>query len=377
MYFQFDQDATQKEMKMLLVLGPYPNKQNEKDGMLQRVAAIDSLMGDAERVYVSSLLGSQGSFLRHPKKFIKSLFSINKYTVNNNVSVYQSISQAKLKHLAQKADLIYIHSLYSACLLDEELISLFSHKIIMDIHGCVVEELAYQNQALKKVDQFKKVESLIFNNISTLVSVSDNMTQFYKDKYPNCKANFIKFPIFNFQNIERRHDDFSEKSCVIYSGGTQKWQNVELMMDSIAQQKDNFTFLILTPDIDYFDKIIQASNRLSTIELKSVEPHKVSQEYKSAHFGFILRDDIIVNQVACPTKLIEYLESGLIPIVLQPEIGDFNQMGYNYILNENFVKGLIPEAALLKEIRESNYKIIETLQNEKMSAIQQLKRYFV
>jgi hypothetical protein len=147
-------------------------------------------------------------------------------------------------------------------------------------------------------------------------------------------------------------------------------------MDSIAQQKDNFTFLILTPDIDYFDKIIQASNRLSTIELKSVEPHKVSQEYKSAHFGFILRDDIIVNQVACPTKLIEYLESGLIPIVLQPEIGDFNQMGYNYILNENFVKGLIPEAALLKEMRESNYKIIETLQNEKMSAIQQLKRYF-
>lgn len=86
---------------------------------------------------------------------------------------------------------------------------------------------------------------------------------------------------------------------------------------------------------------------------------------------------MIVNKVACPTKLIEYLEHGIIPIVLQPEIGDFNKMGYRYILNDDFLEGKIPNHDVLEQMKIENYKILETLKIEKETAINTLEELFL
>ena len=53
-----------------------------------------------------------------------------------------------------------------------------------------------------------------------------------------------------------------------------------------------------------------------------------------------MRDDIVLNRVAAPTKLIEYLSYGLIPIVKTINIGDSVKMGYEYILYNEDLNGL-------------------------------------
>lgn len=76
-----------------------------------------------------------------------------------------------------------------------------------------------------------------------------------------------------------------------------------------------------------------------------------------------MRDDIIVNRVACPTKIIDYLEYGIIPIILSPEIGDFNKMEYSYIHYEKLIEGKIFDNNELEKMRKNNTKIIERLRN--------------
>jgi len=366
---------------MILVIGPYPSQNNEKDGMIQRVANIDRLLNNHERIYIMSVFSKKtDSFIRKLHYFIKNFFGLTKQIVNKNVRLYNPIEKNQLKKLMNKADWVYIHSLHFACLLDEEWIEQHKNKIIMDIHGCVVEELEYLenlNEHPEILERFKKVESIIFNNIATLISVSGNMTAFYQKKYPQCPGKFIQFPIFNFHNVVHLNKPIHDKPVIIYSGGSQKWQNPELMAKSIIKQKDNFKFLVLTPDVAYFKKILELATDSIYIDIKSVNPNEISSEYQKANFGFVLRDDIIVNNVACPTKLIEYLEHGIIPIVLQPEIGDFNKMGYRYILNDDFLEGRIPNYDTLEKMKIDNYKIIEMLKEEKKASINSLKGLFL
>ncbi len=66
---------------------------------------------------------------------------------------------------------------------------------------------------------------------------------------------------------------------------------------------------------------------------------ELKEIYTECHYGFILREDSIVNQVACPTKLVEYLAMGVVPIVDSNNIGDFKTMGMRFITLEQLLRG--------------------------------------
>ena len=92
---------------------------------------------------------------------------------------------------------IYVHSLHMLERIPKEYIEEFKDKIILDIHGCVVEELMFENADKNFIKKFKDIEEFAFPIINTLVSVNTNMIDFYKEKYTGIKTNFIHLPIFN------------------------------------------------------------------------------------------------------------------------------------------------------------------------------------
>jgi len=67
--------------------------------------------------------------------------------------------------------------------------------------------------------------------------------------------------------------------------------------------------------------------------------------------------------VACPTKLIEYMLNGIIPIVLNPYIGDFKELGYSYISLERLEKGDPPSCFEIVNMRVNNLKVIEKIRD--------------
>jgi len=356
--------------KTILILGGIPTKLNETDGMILRELAIDKIFSEFDKIYIEKIFYK--SFFLSPFRWLKCKFNKyeNKYeNLTNNPKLYKIILKKDFYKLCLTADKIYVHSLYFLKLIPEKYIEKFKEKIIVDAHGCVVEEFILCNTKQKTIDKYQKAESFAFPKVNTIISVTENMIEFYKQKYPNIKTNFIKLPIFTTNDYHCKKE-IKEKLSLIYSGGTQKWQKIDLLTEIIAKITDKFDITILTPDVDIFKNTLgDLSNKIT---IKTVPSNQLDKEYQKADLGFILRDDIIVNKVACPTKIIEYLTYGIIPVILQPNIGDFEKLGYSYINYENLINDSLPTMEELESMRENNYRVIEELKKSQEKGKQEL-----
>ena len=136
-------------------------------------------------------------------------------------------------------------------------------------------------------------------------------------------------------DIKREKHDKIE---ILYSGGTQGWQNIDLMLDVIQKNlSSSIHYTILTGNKKEIEKKIEDRGiSLQYINIERREPTALWKDYLMADYAFILRDENIVNKVANPTKMVEYLFYGLIPIILSPNIGDYKELGYEYLSIEDF-----------------------------------------
>lgn len=348
----------------ILIIGRIPDKQNEQDGMIQRELAIDNLLSAYNRVYVENII-PELFYLKFPRKHIQNfLYCCNnklKCLKNKKVKLFKFTTKKNIYTLCENAKKIYIHSLYSLNNInDRNFLEKFKDKIIIDIHGCVVEELEFYNQEKSIIQNMQNLESEYFTSVNTLIAVSNSMIKFYKNKYPQIKTNFIILPIFNLFDYKKNTNN--NKLKIIYSGGTAKWQNIDLMTNVIKKLYTQYDITILTPDIETFKQKLGDND--DRIEIKTVPSNELYKEYQTADLGFILRDDINVNKVACPTKLIEYLQFGIIPIVKHPAIGDFAELNYSYIPLEQLIAGQLPAKTELLKMRENNYNVIDKLNKQ-------------
>jgi hypothetical protein len=347
---------------MLVFISDYPNQQNEKDGMIQRIAAIDKIFCNSKRMYLDIHI--------HP--FLHLFPSRIKH--NDDLTVWK-INIIWLLFFIPNillSKMVYVHSIYNAYKI-LFLYKFIGNKIITDMHGVVPEELAFLGYE-KLAKQYNITEESVLRNSHSIVTVTDSMKQHFCNKYKNIQIESINLPIFDNENykLEQMTPMGNKTHTILYSGGSQKWQNLDSMLEFASRFVEEFNFIFLTGDIEIFTKKLSAYSLNDKVELKSVNKDKVYEEYKKADFGFVLRDDNTVNRVSCPTKLIEYLASGLIPIVLQPEIGDFNKLGYKYLLLDELSKGNIPEKNKIEEMRRHNLLVLETLQQDVTRATQDL-----
>jgi hypothetical protein len=319
---------------MILFVAPNPHKVNEKEGFLQRVLAIDDIFPMEEKIYSEDL--------KNPEELARAIID---------------------------ADLIYVHSIYNANKILPAY-SIFPDKIITDLHGVVPEEeKKADNNEMANVMQATETE--VFKYGKNFVAVSQAMVDHFKSKYSiTNKKTWIILPIFNGTSGERKTKKVYKKRNVVYAGGAQSWQNIDKMIDAINNARSEYEFTVLTHSPAAFGGLNKEAKQRTVI--KTVSSNQITKYYQVAVLGFILRDDIIVNTVACPTKLIEYLSHGVVPIVLSPNIGDFKEFGYSYIdIGEFLKRGLSSER--LEEAIENNYKVYEKFKKLISTGTEELK----
>lgn len=332
---------------MILFLSKYPNTPEEfRDGFYQRVENIDHFFKEDKRVYLSI------SLLRNVK--IKK----NTNGLREQISCNLILHFFLILSLFKKSSFVYIQSIYNALNFIFFILT-FNKYYVLDVHGVVPEELEMQGKK-KYAFIFSKVEKALFERLNLCIAVTNRMTNHYKEKYPNSKVKFINYAIlpshlkpFTIDNNTIDNDVVE----VIYSGNTQVWQNVDLMLKTIkANLSPKIHYTILTGEPQKFQKKLKEFDiRPEEITIASVKPEQLGDYYKKSHYGFILRDNILVNKVACPTKIIEYLNYGIIPIVLSSEIGDFEDYGYEFININQMNSGIF----LLKS--QKNLEVIKLI----------------
>ncbi|MGL5054422.1 MAG: hypothetical protein ACRC54_01890 [Fusobacteriaceae bacterium] len=335
--------------RRMLFIGEYPDKFNIKDGMIRRIKQVDNKFQTVEREYldikflknlIRKEIKNENGVLVYKLNFFKDIFFINK-----KIKEYKNI---------------YIHSLlnYARTFIFFEKLK---NDIKIDIHGAVVEEMSFNKKEIKS-KILGILEKKMFNTLTHVIFVNNKMKDFYCKKYKNLNNDkIIILPIMDENLLYGEENSIQlegKKINIIYCGNLQKWQNIDLMLKKLKEvENEMYNYIFLTNEKEKFLEKLEEVG-LKNYFLDSVDPSDLKQYYEKAHYGLLLRDEHILNSVANPTKLTEYLSYGIIPIVKFEEIGDYKELGYEYLKIENMTKNLP-----LKKSKK-NIEIIKKIQKE-------------
>ena len=134
---------------------------------------------------------------------------------------------------------------------------------------------------------------------------------------------------------------------------------IELMQESIQQNIDKINFMVYCPNPKEFWETWNFKKSKNLIVGSKNYQDLCKDVYSKAHYGYVLRDDITVNNVACPTKIADYLKYRIIPIVSSPKIGDFSDLGMQYITLEDFNNGKLYSEKKMMQIVDNNIEVLK------------------
>ena len=200
----------------------------------------------------------------------------------------------------------------------------------MWFQGIVPEECSLMYSGLRKYWKFIYnclLEYFVLNRANRLFFVSDAMRRHYAKKYGYKKDNYVIMPCFNQELQENSFSEVKYSSpSFVYAGSLAEWQCVEQTLCLYKQIKEfipEATLSLLTGEKEKAENLI-SKYQLNNVVVKYVPYKELNNELSKYKYGFLLREDIKVNNVATPTKMNSYMSCGIIP-VYSNVIGDFKE----------------------------------------------------
>jgi hypothetical protein len=153
--------------------------------------------------------------------------------------------------------------------------------------------------------------------------------------------------------------DLDDSYVLIYSGKLDRpWHKAEFIFklaSALMEDDHRLFFICLTPNIRLAESLVGSYQiPRNRILLKYEEFENLNAYYNGADLGLMIRDDIPTNHVASPTKLPEYLLSGL-PVMISRNIGDYSEFVHDYNLGfivENKIQDM---AGMFQAHRKSGF----------------------
>lgn len=341
-----------RKQNTIVIVAPYFNEERLKDGYYKRIKAIDDILKDYYRIYISY-------------EAYKGYLQFDEYE-DRNTTVIKYIENSK-KHrllvffIMMLVGKIYCHSIWQV---KKWFFKIPFVKVFVDVHGVVPEEETLYERYLE-AQIYGDIEEIAVQKAHTLICVTNKIKEHLQKKYSEkFKAKTIILPIYDSslekENIKvpRNKKFINNKPIVIYAGSIVKWQKIELMQESINHTIDQANFMIYCPYPKEFWETWKFK-KYKNLEVGSKSYKDLCRDvYVKAHYGYVLRDDITVNNVACPTKIADYFTYRIIPIVLTPKIGDFIDLGMKYITLEDYNNGKLLTKKELEEIADNNEEVL-------------------
>lgn len=227
----------------------------------------------------------------------------------------------------------------------------FSFKIIHWYQGIGPEEYLLINNGSLKAKfisfLFTIIEFFVFRIAFLNFYVSESMREFLEKKYKKRKKNYGIVPCYN---KELNEIYFSEqvkiKNSFVYAGSLFGWQCYEQtikLYSEIENKIEDSSLTILTKDLVEAEQMVK-KYKLKDCKIYYVTLNDLDKELSKFQFGFLLRENININNVSTPTKMNSYLSSGIIPIYSDVihafksniDLGEFN-MSLDKLENFDFL----------------------------------------
>lgn len=355
-------------LKGVVVFGGYPYPEREKDGYFQRIKAIDTLLMSQWRIYIDFVLPEKSTGTWYDLPTEKTLV----IRINTN-DEKRKIAYLCMLICVFRCRTVYFHSIF-AIKEFEFILNIPGINKIVDLHGVVPEELRY-NKFFDRAKEYSNIERLAVTKAHYIIAVSDAMRQHIEGKYSELvHGHFIILPVFSEVPKMRYEKKHAPKHNVVYAGGLQKWQQIPKMIDIVSKTIAFCSFSFFVPDIEAMQIMLSEKGFLNhpSIIVDSKAHDELLKIYRDFDYGFILREDIIVNRVACPTKLVEYLAIGIVPIIDTENIGDFTVMGMKSLCLQDFLDGKIPNENIRTHMIQDNFIVYKKIKEKYSLGIQAL-----
>ncbi len=201
--------------------------------------------------------------------------------------------------------------------------------IVTWFQGALPEESFLRNGSRLRRMVLEHIEKTALKKSKMPIFVSEAMARHYREKYKLPLKNYYVMPCFNarFQEETVAQKDYS--NCVFtYTGGLSQWQCIRQTLALYQRIEERSggraKLLLMTAQQEQAQKLLEEFG-IQNGEVSFVHYTQLPQALSGVSFGFNLRRDNAVNRVATPTKLCNYVASGIIPIYTRC-IGDFAQV---------------------------------------------------
>lgn len=254
----------------------------------------------------------------------------------------------------------------------QDLIKVYVHgfrNIVYWMQGIDAEESYMKNGSIIRKAILEYMTRFAMSKAKVIFYVSKAMQDYVETKYKiNTGDKSFVMPCFNVSLEDGLVFDENKynKNVFAYVGSLSKWQCFSETIDfycKIEEQYSNTELRVFTFSRDEAESIL-IEKKVKNYSVSTVPPAKMSEALKEVKFGFVLREDNPVNNVATPTKISSYLSAGVIPI-FSSCITDFYERtkGFSYVVPmEN--NTTIPTS--LKKLMEDKVDF-DCLQSEYMS----------
>ncbi|MCK4662711.1 MAG: glycosyltransferase [Bacteroidales bacterium] len=248
----------------------------------------------------------------------------DKYT---NIIYYSNLKDELRKN---KNDLkfIYTRSIFDFLkVFFAKKINNYKYKIIFDFRGLAYAESFLRNNSKIRSFILLIIEKFAYRKADIIHCVSNSFQEYLVEKFGN--RNIKVIPCSVTKN-HRKNNKNNSLIKFLYLGGISKWQNYEktlILYKKIEFELKNCSLTIISNDIEQARKII-INYDIKNFEIKSLKHEEVINELPNYDYGFLLRDNILLNNVSSPIKFIEYISQGVIPIVSKG-VGDYSTLVEN------------------------------------------------
>lgn len=214
--------------------------------------------------------------------------------------------------------------------------------------------------------------------------VSNAMLQHYRAVYGYKGDNYFIMPCFNTTLNENVFN--SERYTApkfVYAGSMSAWQCIDetlKLFNLIKKEVPGATLDIYTAERD---KALALCKKYGVeAKIDCVKACELENRLKKYKYGFIVRDDSIINRVATPTKLSNYMGAGLIPVfsdsisAYKENIAVNNPFAISFNNNEEAVNKIVrlERSTIDLEAIERTYKEIFQRYWNEQSYIEQLSK---
>lgn len=179
----------------------------------------------------------------------------------------------------------------------------------------------------------------------------------------------------------------SANHVYLYSGGFKNKYHLVgetlSFLNAIAEKDQDARFIFLSKD-DYQESELLANYPFlrGKITVRSVTNEEVVKYLNAADFGLLFRDDVLMNNVASPSKFAEYILCGL-PTIISNGVGDYSDLCdkenlgikiFDFQLTDKVAKKLISNEFNRRKIADFGLKNLSK-QSKLPTIIEEFKRY--